>query len=59
MFIDKKKETTRLDVRLTSKQKKLVEIMAKERNLSMSELVKTLLEIEMKFNILNEYKDKI
>lgn len=59
MFVDKKKESTVLNIRMSSKQKKVLEAMASERSLSMSELVKSLLEIEMKFNILKEYKSKI
>jgi len=60
MFVSKKKAKSELfQLRLSEKQKQILQAMAIEHNMNMSELINTLLEIEFKFKVVSQYQDKL
>lgn len=59
MFIVKKEVKDQLiQLRVTEKQKLLINTMAQTRNMTVADLLNNLLELEFKHHVLREYKDK-
>lgn len=60
MFTPKKDiKSVTWQMKMTPEQKKTFEDLAKVHKMKMAQLVQSLLELEFRYGILNQYKDKL
>lgn len=60
MFIPKKDIKTEVwQMKMTPEQKRTFEELAKVNKMKMAQLVQNLLELEFRYGIINQYKDKL